>query len=439
MKLYVKGYKSISSEVSIELPGLTVVSGANSSGKSSFMQPFLILKQTLERHFDNGYLNINDEVVSLTDSSQIFSMCSDTPVKSFTVGYKNKNLHLNLLYRAKDGKGVYLDEMSFEELDSKTSFNVCSSSGTKHLWDVVSKIDNGKALGILDNILKKGNFKPKIKLLKKKGFMSIDIRIAGDESGGSKNKTNKGVGMEISPVDSLKQLVSSIIHIPGLRGNPSRTYRVNETEDSYPGSFEKYVSSFIEKWKINNDDKYEKLIGSLQDLGLTSGIKADRKNETSIEIKVSPTKKSIGEDRFVSIADVGFGVSQALPILVGLIAAKKGQVIFIEQPELHLHPKAQYELSKVIVDAVKRGVLVVIETHSSIMIRGFQLQVANNTIKPEKFSLNWFTQCEITGESIVTNSGFDSVGSYEGWPVDFDDITLKLDSDYLDAVEASFN
>lgn len=438
MKLYVKGYKSISSAVSIEIPGLTVLSGSNSSGKSSFMQPFLILKQTLERHFDNGYLNINDEVVALTDSSQIFSMCKEEVSKEFSVGYENRNLKCKLTYKAEDSKGLYLDEMEFSELDSKKDFKVSSNSSQKDLWGIVESVDGGKAKEFLEAI-KRANHNPEVKLKKSKGFMNIDVRMLTQDHITSESKSIKGIGMEISPVEPLKRRVASIIHIPGLRGNPSRSYRVNETEEFYPGSFEKYVSSFIEKWKINSDKKYNYLIKSLQDLGLTSAIKADRKNETSIEIKVSPTKKSIGKERFVSIADVGFGVSQALPILVGLLAAKKNQIVFIEQPELHLHPKAQYELSKVIIEAVNRGVLVIIETHSSIMIRGFQLQVANKIISPDKFSLNWFTQCEKTGESIVDVSSFDSIGSYDNWPVDFDDISLQLDSDYLDAVEKSFN
>ena len=59
----------------------------------------------------------------------------------------------------------------------------------------------------------------------------------------------------------------------------------------------------------------------------------------------------------VNITDVGFGVSQVLPVLVALIVdAKPGsQLVYLEQPELHLHPRAQVALAQVLADAAKRG------------------------------------------------------------------------------------
>ena len=50
----------------------------------------------------------------------------------------------------------------------------------------------------------------------------------------------------------------------------------------------------------------------------------------------------------VSIADVGFGVSQVLPVLVALIVAEPGRLVYLEQPELHLHPRAQVALAQVL-------------------------------------------------------------------------------------------
>jgi predicted ATPase len=71
----------------------------------------------------------------------------------------------------------------------------------------------------------------------------------------------------------------------------------------------------------------------------------------------------------VSIADVGFGVSQALPAIVAILVAEPGQLVYLEQPEIHLHPKAQRNMAVILAQAAKRNIKIVIETHSIILLR----------------------------------------------------------------------
>ena len=88
----------------------------------------------------------------------------------------------------------------------------------------------------------------------------------------------------------------------------------------------------------------------------------------------------------VSIADVGFGISQTLPVIVALLAAEPGQLVYIEQPEIHLHPRAQMAMAKILADAANRGVRVVAETHSSLLLLGIQSLVAEGKLSPDKSS-----------------------------------------------------
>jgi predicted ATPase len=136
---------------------------------------------------------------------------------------------------------------------------------------------------------------------------------------------------------------------------------------------------------------------------------------------------------------VGFGVSQTLPVLVALLAAKEKQYVYIEQPELHLHPRAQHKLAEVIARAVSNGVRVIIETHSAILIRGIQTLVVKGEIPREKVSLNWFNQDLRSGRSIVFTSMLDKHGAFGEWPEDFDETSLLADTAYLDAVEESID
>src|SRR5437868_9648059 len=72
-EISVAGFKSISDEQRIEIRPLTILAGANSSGKSSMMQPLLLLKQTLEATYDPGPLLLNGPNVKFTSAEQLLS------------------------------------------------------------------------------------------------------------------------------------------------------------------------------------------------------------------------------------------------------------------------------------------------------------------------------------------------------------------------------
>ena len=135
----------------------------------------------------------------------------------------------------------------------------------------------------------------------------------------------------------------------------------------------------------------------------------------------------------MSLADVGFGVSQALPVIVALLIADPGQLVYVEQPELHLHPRAQVALAKLLADAAKRGVRVVVETHSSLLLLGVQTLVAGGKLPPDLVALHWFERGE-DGATQVKSRDLDEFGAYGNWPQDFADVELGTHQDYLGAV-----
>ena len=136
----------------------------------------------------------------------------------------------------------------------------------------------------------------------------------------------------------------------------------------------------------------------------------------------------------VSIADVGFGVSQALPALVALLAAPRDGLVYIEQPELHLHPNPQVKLAHIFAQMANAGgASIVVETHSSLLIREIQTLVAEGQLDPKIVSLNWCSRDPKTGATTVTQAGLDKDGTYGDWPIDFDDVALESERRFLDA------
>lgn len=231
----------------------------------------------------------------------------------------------------------------------------------------------------------------------------------------------------------------NLIHLPGLRPNPERTYRYTSVDyESYPGTFENYAASVIYQWLSSDDMRFGDLVMNLglTRLGLTSGVGVRQIDDSQLELQVNRLIKGTTNrtNDMISIADVGFGVSQVLPVLVALLVAEPGQLVYIEQPELHLHPRAQVALAQVLADAANRGVKVVAETHSTLLIQGIQTLIAEQKIDHKDVIFHWFKRGE-DGVTQITSQEPDAFGAYGDWPEDFADVQFEADNTYLEAVE----
>jgi predicted ATPase len=120
---------------------------------------------------------------------------------------------------------------------------------------------------------------------------------------------------------------------------------------------------------------------------------------------------------------------------VALRAARPGQLVYIEQPEIHLHPRAQVAMARLLVNAANRGVRVVAETHSSLLLLAVQTLVAEGVIDPGLVGLNWFLRNEKDGTTRIKTADLDEAGRFGDWPEDFDEVALEAENRYLSAAE----
>ena len=222
----------------------------------------------------------------------------------------------------------------------------------------------------------------------------------------------------------VESYILDSIHLPGLRGNPERIYKLTSTGPRYPGTFEHYAASLIHEWQETKDKRLKTLGDAFHTLGLTGNVGTQKVGDVGIELQVSRLPHDRNDETdMVNITDVGLGVSQVLPVIVALTAAKPGRLVYLEQPELHLHPRAQVALAQVLADAAKRGVRVVAETHSSLLLLGVQTLVAEGDLPPELVKLHWFARRE-DGITEVASADLDEAGAYGEWPEDFADVSL---------------
>ena len=132
-----------------------------------------------------------------------------------------------------------------------------------------------------------------------------------------------------------------------------------------------------------------------------------------------------------NIADHGFGLSQVLPIIVQGFYSAQGSLLLLEQPEIHLHPKAQADLAEMIVEISNRNVNCIIETHSEHIIERLQLLVARNPLLLKKISILLF-QIKKDGTEI-SELKLSENGKRINWPKDFADGFLN--GGLYDAIE----
>lgn len=119
--------------------------------------------------------------------------------------------------------------------------------------------------------------------------------------------------------------------------------------------------------------------------------------------------------------NVGFGLTQLFPVLVQVLSAREGDIIIVENPEVHLHPSAQQEVGALLARTAARGVQVLVETHSDHVLNGIRLAVKNSALlDPASVSIHFFTRSS-DGLPIRISPKIDVEGRLDCLPAGFFD------------------
>ncbi|MFO0577851.1 MAG: AAA family ATPase [Polyangia bacterium] len=418
-RIRVAGFKSIAKEQEIEVRPLTILAGGNSSGKSSMMQPLLLLKQTLEASFDPGPLLLIGGHLKFTSNDQVLSRINRAgPLqKQFLVGFGNENDYFSVRFQAHSESTFAVNQWTYQRRE--------------HALVLEPAMSDSEVLRATKEYLKA--IEPKL------GSPIVAARLTSMRClADLRCRQKDGNFIELSL--QAKSDTTSIIHLPVVRGSSDRGVPIAAVGDSFVGTFPVYTASILERWQDTKDlSRLTSVYQDLKHLGLTSKVVAHRKNGAELEVLVArqTDRSPRGPRDLVSLVDVGFGVSQVLPVLVALHVAKPGQLVYIEQPENDLHPRAQFALAHVLAAAARRGVRLVLETHSSLLLLGIQTLVAEGELDPALVKLHWFTRSAKDGATTVSSADLDESGAFgEDWPIDFAHVELQAQSRYLDAAEA---
>lgn len=422
--------KSIAQETTLTVEQLTVLAGANSSGKSTFMQAALLLKQTLEATSDPGALLLSGPNVRFTSFDSLLSRCNPSA--------RSKSLVIGIGAGFKDGGPLRIEfSRDAKKLVTVSRMSLPGATGLVELRPGLTREDiepflSERARRRLKSprLSKKRN--PTLAVRRRRCFLEV-VQV---EQGA--REYAYPLDPDLGPGYTFENTMTQMLHLPGLRGTAERMYPLAAVGEAFPGTFDPYVASVIARWQSEKKTKnLRQLAADLSQLGLTWKVVANPINDAQMELRVGRLAHARpgGAHDMVNIADVGIGVSQTLPVLVALLVAEIGQLVYLEQPEIHLHPRAQLALAGPIIAAARRGVRVVVETHSSTLLLGLQTAIARGALSPELTCLHWFERDPRSGATSVRSGALDRTGAYGDWPEDFGTVELTAEDAYLTAVE----
>ena len=219
-----------------------------------------------------------------------------------------------------------------------------------------------------------------------------------------------------------------MIPVAPLRSKPKRTYDPIRETASPEGEHVPMLMMRLDRtdtphWKSLHDD----LAKFGQDSGLFADIKVKRHGKQMSDPFQLQVKVRSGSH--ANIMDVGYGVSQSLPILVDVLEGSDRNrehkcAFLLQQPEVHLHPRGQAELASLFVQAFKQsGNSFLIETHSDYIIDRVRISVRKGLLKPDDVSVLYF---EPKGNAVeIHNMTLDEHGNLLGAPRGYRDFFLK--------------
>ena len=226
---------------------------------------------------------------------------------------------------------------------------------------------------------------------------------------------------------AYEHLMDSIYYLGPLREYPRREYHWAGASPEDVGergerTMDAMLAATVRKetrslgYRMRRRPFQEMIAYWLQELGLIREfeIKEIARGSNLYRAKV---KTSTGAAT-TSLTDVGFGVSQVLPVLVLLYYVPEGSTVLMEQPEIHLHPAVQSDLADVMLNvAVVRNVQIIVESHSEHLMRRLQRRVAEEKMASEDVKLYFVSSKR--GKAQVSDLLLNEWGEIENWPENF--------------------
>ncbi|MGO8995855.1 MAG: DUF3696 domain-containing protein [Polyangiaceae bacterium] len=381
----------------VALKPITLVLGRNSAGKTSILQPLRLLKQTIEATDAGTHLLLDGTKADGVNLGAFADLVHDHDVKEAVgIGFdvREKGLSVDVTFRQVNERPV-IESLTYRVRDEKVEvtrganaayqlqsprFRLPNWDGAKTVHEAKQTYEPGRAIELPDPAL-------------------------------------TDLGPTLGPVVrsaivAAKEAFATFHYLGPLRPPPAREVTWSQQDPTVLGST---GGETIQALISNETTKHKGALRAsvsewLKRLDLAEGIDISRVGKTlfyQVEV-LRNGKKS-------NLADVGYGVSQVLPVIVLLHFVPEGSVILCEDPEAHLHPMAQSGLADLFVEVAKqRKLQVLIETHSEHLFRRLQVLMAGAKVSEHDCALYYVERDDPSAKLIELQA--DEFGRIQNWP-----------------------
>ena len=401
----------------IELRPITLLFGRNSVGKSAILRALLLLRQSLDSPPEVGPLwFVRDDGLDFGDYAEMVR--DHEPKRDFSFWFRCR-------FR-RNGGTLYSERV----LDALNDLTIPSLSGTieapiqatmsvRLLYGLCQGVPGLKAIDLYDaqgDIILSGtrheaarggrsnwtfesafydlahqpepNLWPYMEMFTATGFLPYIRPLESKLTQAEEDEPGEGaLGVPFHVMwlllrglrHSITAFLQGLNYLGPLRAEPQRFYYVPGQGQTLAPRGQHTVRHLLREG--------QRAVDQVNDWLATSGLKVQLQlsaldsRKTLYELRlVDAEVRADGKPLTVNIREVGFGLTQVLPIIVQAILSHRGATVMIEQPELHLHPRAQAELGDLFIATAQSGVFCILETHSEHLLLRLQTQIAKTTV-----------------------------------------------------------
>ncbi|MEQ1742395.1 MAG: DUF3696 domain-containing protein [Candidatus Nitrotoga sp.] len=433
-ELHLKNFKAWKSTGSIRLAPLTVIFGANSAGKSSLGHLLLALKQTAMSTDRKRAMHLGDTstLIDLGTFADCLHGHDLTNSLDFGLGWA--------LPKPLEVRDPLQPSSRFQgdRLGLDVSL-VAGKSGQPEVTSLQYGLSNPDSVVLDVEYLRGENRKFALKSKRYKFVKTVGRNWPLEEPEKFYRVSDvsmarfQNAGFLTDFALATETMLSSLSYLGPLRKHPQRTYQWSgDTPEGVGQMGENAIAAILaaqnEGRTLNRGPKkslqtFAEFVASwLKDLGVIHSfvVKPVAEGRKEYEVLVRTHAKAPE----VKITDVGFGVSQVLPVLVQAFYCPPNSTIWMEQPEIHLHPQVQAELADVFISAIRsredgkaRNVQLIVESHSEHLLSRLLRRIAEGEITPDDIAIYFCKR--VGGATELEPLEVNLLGDIENWPENF--------------------